>query len=89
VVAPKVDVHEAGDELLGVRVLVVLHSLQERVGAVAHADNRHAHLAVSAPAAVLGAVARGHLFLSGFVEPLLERLDDELIQRPLPFARTP
>src|SRR6185369_4548275 len=86
VVAAQVDVHEAGHELLGIRVLVVLDSLQEGVGAVPYADDRHAYLAVSARAAVLGAVARGHRFLSVVVEPLREGLDDELVDRPLALA---
>jgi hypothetical protein len=89
VVAAQVDVHEAGDELLGVRVLVVLDSLEEGVCAVAHADDGHAHLAVGVRATVLGAVARGHLFLSVGAEPLREGLDDELVDGPLALAGAP
>ena len=50
VVAAEVDVHQAGDELVRLRVLVVLDALQERVGAVADADDRDAHLVLLAPA---------------------------------------
>ena len=39
VVAAEVHVHQPRDELVVRRVLVVLHSLQERVGAVADADD--------------------------------------------------
>src|SRR6185436_12722551 len=89
VVAAQVDVHEAGHELLGICVLVVLDSLQKGVGAVPYADDCHAHLAVSARAAVLGAVARGHRFLSVVAEPFREGLDDELVDRPLALAGAP
>ena len=46
VVPAEVDVHQPGDELVVVGVLVVLDTLQQRVGAVADADDRDAHLAV-------------------------------------------
>ena len=50
VVAAEVHVHQAGDELVVRRVLVVLHALEERVGAVADADDRDADLVLaSAP----------------------------------------
>ena len=51
VVAAEVDVHQAGDELSSGGVLVVLDALEERVGAVADADDGDAHL-------VLGAACR-------------------------------
>ena len=44
VVAAEVDVHQAGDELVLGRVLVVLDALDEGVGAVADADDRDADL---------------------------------------------
>ena len=47
VVAAEVDVHQAGDELIGVGVAVVLDALQERVRAVADADDRDADLVVA------------------------------------------
>ena len=47
VVAAEVDVHEARDELVGLGVAVVLDALQQRVRAVAHADDRDADLAVA------------------------------------------
>ena len=50
VVAAEVDVHEAGDAVLRLRVLVVLDALEERVGAVADADDRDAHLVLRARA---------------------------------------
>ena len=53
VVAAEVDVHEAGDELVVRRVLVVLDALEERVGAVADADDRDADLVLRAGLAVL------------------------------------
>jgi hypothetical protein len=46
VVAPQVDVHQAGDRLARVGVPVVADALHERARAVAHADDRDAHLAV-------------------------------------------
>ena len=56
VVAAEVDVHQTRDLLVRIRVLVVLDALHEGGGAVAHADDRHAHL--------LGLVARGAVGLS-------------------------
>jgi hypothetical protein len=53
VVAPEVDVHQPGDGVLGVGVLVVLDPLHERRGAVPHADDRDAHLAAAGPVPVL------------------------------------
>ena len=47
VVAAEVDVHQAGDELVVRRVLVVLHALEQRVGAVADADDRDADLVLA------------------------------------------
>ena len=44
VVAAEVDVHEAGDALPRIRVLVVLDPLHERRSAVADTDDRHADL---------------------------------------------
>jgi hypothetical protein len=61
VVAPEVDVHQARDELVVRRVLVVLHSLQQRVGAVADADESHAHAVVLTRLPVLLAVLLRHL----------------------------
>ena len=46
VVAAEVDVHEAGNVLVRVGVLVVLDALDEAVGAVADTDDRDADLAV-------------------------------------------
>ena len=59
VVAAEVDVHEAGDEVVGRRVLVVLDALDERAGAVADPDDRDADLAVVAAGVAVG---RCHLF---------------------------
>ena len=47
VVAAEVHVHEAGDELVVRRVLVVLDALQQRVRAVADADDRDADLVLA------------------------------------------
>jgi hypothetical protein len=47
VVAAKVDVHQAGHEVRGLGVLVVLDALHERARAVADADQRHADLALA------------------------------------------
>ena len=63
VVPAEVDVHEARDRVGRVGVLVVLDALDERVGAVADADDRDAHLVLLARA-VLRAVRGGHAFLS-------------------------
>src|SRR5262249_42569299 len=60
VVPPEIHVHQARDELVVGRVFVVLHSLQQRVGAVADADERHAHAVVGARLPVLLAVLLGH-----------------------------
>jgi hypothetical protein len=85
VVAAEVDVHEAGDGALGRCVLVVLDSLEERVGAVAHADERDAHLLLRARA-VLPAIRGGHRFLSSAVgrrrhaEPVGERGEDDVVR---------
>src|SRR5262249_28090082 len=54
VVAAQVHVHEAGDALGGIGVLVVVDALHERVRAVAHADDRHPHLVVLVAAAAVG-----------------------------------
>ena len=48
VVAAQVDVHQARDELVVLGVLVVVAALDEAAGAVAHADDRDADLAVLA-----------------------------------------
>ena len=45
VVAAQVDVHQAGDAVALRGVPVVVDALHERRGAVAHADDRHTHLA--------------------------------------------
>jgi hypothetical protein len=60
VVAPEVDVHEAGDELVVRGVLVVLDALEQRVRAIPHADERDADLAVVEPCPT---VALSHWFL--------------------------
>jgi hypothetical protein len=44
VVAAELDVHQAGYALVRIGVLVVLHALDERGGAVADADDGHADL---------------------------------------------
>jgi hypothetical protein len=49
VVAAQVDVHEAGDVLVGVGVLVVVHALHEGARAVADADDGDADLVLLAP----------------------------------------
>ena len=48
VVPAEVDVHQAGDEVVRVRVLVVRQALHERVRAVADADDRDADLVLLA-----------------------------------------
>ena len=55
VVAAEVDVHEAGHELAGLGVVVVVDALDEGRGAVAGADDGDAHL----PAWLLVSVGRG------------------------------
>src|SRR5436305_14407512 len=61
VVAAEVHVHQARDELVVRRVLVVLAALQQRVRAVADADQRNANLAVAAaPLAVRRTVLTSH-----------------------------
>src|SRR5205085_9638864 len=70
----EVDMHEAGHEAARVGVLVVLDALEERVGAVADADDRDANTILRARGL---SVARGHGVLS---EPLGERLDDEVVE---------
>ena len=52
VVAAEVDVHQAGHELVALRLVVVRQALQERVRAVADADDRDAHLVLLASASV-------------------------------------
>ena len=85
VIAAEVDVHESGHGVLGLRVLVVLDSLQERVGAVAHADDRDAHLVLRARA-VLRAVRRGHecpslsIAPSRDAETVGERGEDDVVR---------
>ena len=84
VVAAEVDVHEAGDELVVRRVLVELDALEQRVRAVADADDRDAHLVVAVPAAVAAAVGLCHAGcpFGRDAEPLRERLDDQVVRRP-------
>jgi len=53
VVAAKIDVHQAGDLIVRVGVLVVLDALDEGVGAVADSDDRYADLVVAAVGAVV------------------------------------
>src|SRR6185295_5439523 len=48
VVAAQVDVHQPGDEVVLLGVLVVVPALDEAARAVAHADDRDADLAVAA-----------------------------------------
>ena len=61
VVPAEVHVHQARDELVVRRVLVVLATLQQRVRAVADADQRNANLAVAAaPLAVRRTVLTSH-----------------------------
>ena len=83
VVAAEVHVHQAGHELVVRRVLVVLHALEQRVGAVADADDRDADLVLAARATVGGAVGRSHGVLSiggeGDVERLGEREEHEVV----------
>ena len=85
VVAAQVHVHQAGHELVVRRVLVVLHALEQRVGAVADADDRDADLVLAARATVGGAVGRSHAgVLSGVggkrdVERLCEREEHEVV----------
>ena len=82
VVAAEVHVHETGDELVLGGVLVVLDALEERVGAVADADDRDAHLSVRAPLAVAASVGLGHGVLSvrSESEPVAEGVDDQLVR---------
>jgi hypothetical protein len=56
-------VHEPGDELVVRRVLVVLDSLEEGVGAVADADERYADAVVHRRLTILLAVLLGHWVL--------------------------
>ena len=85
VVPAEVDVHETRHRVLGLRVLVVLDSLQERVGAVTYADDGDAHLILRA-SAVLRAIGRCHEFLSfaialsGDAEPVGERGEDDVVR---------
>ena len=58
VVPAEIDVHQAGDHLIGGSVLVVLNALDEGRGAVADADDGDADLAVRATRAILGS---GHV----------------------------
>jgi hypothetical protein len=69
VIAAEVDVHQPRDELVGLRALVVLDALEERVGAVPHADHRDAHPVLRARGAVLGAVALGHAVVLSAAAP--------------------
>ena len=95
VVAAEVHVHQAGDELVVRRVLVVLHALDQRVGAVADADDRDADLVLAARLAVGRAVARSvgrsHGVLSIGSERDLERLgereEDEVVDVELAAPR--
>ena len=74
VVPAEVHVHQAGDELVVRRVLVVLHALDEGVGAVADADDRDADLVLAARLAVRRAVRGSHGVLSIACEWDLERV---------------
>ena len=81
--------HEAGNELIRVRVLVVLDPLEERVGAVAHADDRDADLVFPTALPVLTSVSLRHCFLSwsGVAEPLGERRDHDFVRAAAALAR--
>ena len=80
---PRFTCMRPGHELVVRRVLVVLDALEQRVGAVADADDRDAHLVLRARAAVAGAVGGGHGVLSvGDVrdlERVREGAKDELV----------
>jgi hypothetical protein len=60
VVAAEVDVHEARDLLRRIRVGVVVHALDERVGAVADADDGDADLVALIPRGAVRGRAVGH-----------------------------
>ena len=65
VVAAQIHVHQAGDLLGGVGVLVVLDALHERARAVADTDYRDADLVVTsavAPGAVRSSIHGAHLW---------------------------
>ena len=64
VVAAELDVHQAGDEVVLLGVLVVVAALDQAAGAVADADDRDADLAVAAPAGARPGVARRRAVLA-------------------------
>ena len=63
VVAAEVDVHQARDEVVVVRVLVVVATLDEAARAVADADDGDADLAVAAPPGARPGIRRRRPFL--------------------------
>jgi hypothetical protein len=63
VIAAEVDVHQPRHELVGVRVPVVLDALQERVGAVADADDRNTHFVLRSHFSIPLSVLLSHGFL--------------------------
>ena len=71
--------HEAGDELVVRRVLVVLDSLEQGVGAVADADDGNADLVLGPRPPVGLPVRAGHIVLS--CECCGECRHDELVRR--------
>ena len=79
VVAAEVDVHQPGDEVLGIGVLVVLDALEERVGAVADADDRDADLVVRATLPLVLPFVEAIGSFPFQAEPLGERPDDQLV----------
>ena len=91
VVPAEVHVHQARDELVVRRVLVVLHALDEGVGAVADADDRDADLVLPACLAVARAVRRGHRVLSiackGDLECVTESGEHEVVDVQLASPR--
>jgi len=60
VVAAQIHVHQTGNGIRWVSVLVVLDTLEERRGAVAHSHDRHAHFARLPQGAVPESVSRTH-----------------------------
>ncbi len=62
VVATEHHVHEAGNDLARLRAAVVLHTLDERARAVAHAGDGHSDLAHESVPFVALAVPRGACF---------------------------
>src|SRR5690606_2892690 len=74
VVAAEIDVHKARHLHRGVGVLVVLDTLDEAVGAVAHTDDRDPDLAVVDAIAVASRAVRGVTVLTHVCQILLRRV---------------